>query len=114
MKVFLLFLLLSVSSLSFGADPIPSPSPNIFKFKVGDCFNYTDASTKRKVVYKVARIEDFDFGSFSFEGTLFVKKDNTHKLKDSLVTFHFELPINKQDKFDKVACPKELPQFKKP
>ena len=83
------------------------------KFKNGECFNYTDATTKEKNGFMVGQVEDFNLGTFSYEGTLYVKKTSTRKDKRKLVTFHFELPLPKQEKYSKVTCPKEIPKFKK-
>jgi len=102
MKSVIILLLLSLifNSVCFAETPT---------LRSGDCFKYTDSSIKNKIRYMVGRIEFLNFGTFDYEGTLYVKAEDHKKI----VPFHFQLPLSKAGKYPKIACPKNLPPLKK-
>jgi hypothetical protein len=84
-------------------------------FLNGECFNYSNENIESHVKSMVGRVDFFNFGTWEFEGTIYVlkKKDDVANSKTKLVTFHFQLPLSKKDKYSKTKCPRNLPPFKK-
>ena len=75
----------------------------------GDCFKYNEFKPDNKIEWVIGRVEFLHLGTFDFNGTLYGKKKGSNQF----VTFHFELPYSKRNKYPKVACPSNLPKKQK-
>lgn len=98
-KVILLLLLIPV--ISYG-ETIPS------EIQKGDCFEYNQPVSNKKLKWIVGKVEGLDLGTWDLYGTLYAKTNKNDK-KIPFVRFHFVTSYKNRFKYNKIECPSHLP-----